>query len=355
LNHRRPSHDELTPEDLFRPEPPQAQGTAGNTIPGEVVRSNDMPWNASAEPEYFGDAPAAYAPAPQQSYGQQAAYLPQSYQPQAEEASTQYMPPFQAEQQTQQYQQQPPPPPQQQQQQQPYGGGYQQQGYGYQAPPPPQDPGSYPQQPGPGRRFSPKAIAIAVVVACAVIGVAVGAAVSGGKTTGAAGTTGSSASTSASASPAGPGADQAQAKALSDLLNSAANSRESVVSAVADIERCQNLDGAAQDLTAASGMRGQLITQLGTLQTGSLSHGAELVTALKQGWTASQNADAHYADWAKASKGSCAHKHQPKNGDDKQAGDRASSTATVAKQKASQLWDAIASSTGLPARASTQL
>jgi hypothetical protein len=347
LNHRRPSHDELTPEDLFRPEPPQAQRPGGTTIPGEVVRSNDMPWNAPAQPEYFGEAPAAYQPAP---------YQPPQY-PQAEEASTQFMPPFPAEPQQQTQIQQPYPQQQAPQQppQQPYGG-YQQQGYGYQAPPPPQGPGPSGPQPGPGRRFSPKAIAIAVVVGCAVVGVAVGAAVSGGgKTNGAAGSSGASASSSASASAAGPGADQAQAKALSDLLNSAANSRESVVSAVADIERCQNLDGAAQDLTAASGMRGQLITQLGTLQTGSLSHGTELVTALKEGWTASQNADAHYAAWAKASKGSCAHKDQPKNGDDKQAGDRASSNATIAKQKASKLWDAIASSTGLPARASTQL
>ena len=357
LNHRRPSNDELTPDDLFRPEPPQSQHAGGNTIPGEVVRSTDMPWNTPAQPEYLGET----APVP---YQQQQQYQPEQYQPDpyqadpyqsapyqqqpVEEASTQFMPPFPAE-------------PQQPQQgygsyQPGYGAqpGYgqpQQAGYGYQAAPQQAPPA------GGARRFSPRAIAIAVVAACAVVGIAVGAALSGGGggTAAAAGTGGPSASAGASQQAAGSGVNQAQAQALSDLLKSASNSRTSVVAAVDNIEHCQNLDQAAQDLTAAAGMRGQLITQLGTLQTGGLPDGTELVAALKQGWTASQSADTHYAAWAKASQSSCDHKHQPKAGGDLQAASNASSTATVAKVKASRLWNAIASKTGLPSRTKVQL
>jgi hypothetical protein len=371
LNHRRPSHDELTPEDLFRPEPVQAPQAGGTTIPGEVVRSSEMPWNAPPQPEYYGEAPAAY-PAPQQyqpevyqapqppqvqQYGQ--AQYPQ--QP-GEEASTQFMPPFPAEaQQTQQqpyggYQQGPQQGYAQQAPQQGYGQQAPQQGYGQQAPPP-QGPGYATGAPnGPARRFSPKMIAIAVVAACAVIGVVVGVAASGGGTTaGAAGGPGTpTASADASAQASGSGVNQAQAKALSDLLTSAASSRSSVIGAVYDIDHCQNLADAAQNLTTAAGVRGQLVTQLGTLQTGGLPQGTALVAALKQGWEASRDADTHYAAWAKASKSSCAHSHQPKAGGDRQAAG-ADSTATVAKAKASRLWDAIASKTGLPKRSKSQL
>jgi len=96
LNHRRPNNDELTPDDLFRPEPSPAQYAGGTTIPGEVVRSSDMPWNTPAQPEYYGgDAqPDPY----QQQYPPQAPYPQQP----VEEASTQFMPPFPAEPQQQQ-------------------------------------------------------------------------------------------------------------------------------------------------------------------------------------------------------------------------------------------------------------
>ena len=387
MNHRRPSHDELTPEDLFRPEPVQAPQAGGTTIPGEVVRSSEMPWNTPPpQPEYFGEPPAAYqAPqqAPQQDlqpYQGGAAYPVEAYQaPQApaygqqqpvEEASTQFMPPFPAA--PQQTQAMPPQPSyggyqqeygQQQAPQPSYGQpqayGQPQQGYGQQAPPP-QAPGyaagTGTRGGGPARRFSPKVIAVAVVAACAVVGVVVGIAASGGgKSASAAGAGTPTASASASAQASGSGVDQAQAKALSDLLTTAASSRSSVITAVADIQHCQNLSESAQNLTTAAGARSQLITQLGTLQTSGLPQGAALVTVLKEGWTASRDADTHYAAWAEASKSSCDHKHQPKSGGDKQAGDSASYTATADKTKASRLWDAIAAKTGLPERSKSQL
>lgn len=336
MNHRRPSHDELTPEDLFRPEP-----SPGATIPGEVVRSTEMPWNAqpgspqAQQPEYFGD-PAQ----PTQSYQQ-------SYGPPVEEASTQFMPPFPAA--------QPP--------EQPYGqqaaptqayGGYPA------AQAPTQPPAPVPVGSGAGSRFSPKAIGITVVAACAVLGIGVAAVLSSGGS-GSAAAAGTHPSASGSAvrpvgdAKGGSAADPAQAKALSDLLATASNSRTAVISAVGSIEHCQNLDQAAENLTTAAGLRGHLVDQLSALQTDRLPQGTALVEALRQGWTASQSADAHYAAWAKASKNSCDHKHHPADGAEKAAGAAASSDATIAKQKASRLWDAIAGATGLPKRASTQL
>lgn len=380
MNHRRPSHDELTPEDLFRPEP--AQGT---TIPGEVVRSSEMPWNSPAQqqPEYFGEAPQPTQPFQQpplqqpplqQPYGQPyeqqpyeqqpsyeaPAYGQQPYAPPADEASTQFLPPFPAGPQPQaqpQSQAQPPsyggypqPQTQPQTQMQP------QPGYGY------QPPASPPPAPGgrSGARFSPRAIGIAVVAGCAVVGIGIAAALSGGGggSAAAAGTHGPSASGSSKSTAdarTGSSVDQGQAKAMSDLLATASNSRSAVISAVGSIQHCQNLDQAAQDLTTAAGLRGQLIQQLAALQTDKLPDGGALATALQQGWKASQSADTHYAAWAKASKSSCDHKHTPKDGAEKQAGAAASSDATVAKQKASRLWDAIAGPAGLPKRASTQL
>lgn len=348
MNYRRPSNDELTPEDLFRPEPAN-----GNTIPGEVVPAShhDLPWNspnqakpqAGGYPEYYGATAAAPAPAPA-----------------PDEASTQFMPAFPAEQQPAPYAGSPHGYPQQGHPQQSYpqpDQGYQDQGYQDQGH---QDHG-YQDRTGsaqrPNRRFSPPVIAAAVVGGCAVLGVIVAVALGGGSGTGAAANT----LPSASAGSAKPGAatvgaaDGGQAQAMSDLLATAANSRSAVVSAVSGIEHCQNLDQAQTDLTAAAGSRQTLIQQLGTLQTDKLQGGAALVAALQEGWQASASADAHYAAWAAQSKSNCDHKHKPKDGGEKKAGDGASSTATAAKQRASRLWNTIAEATGLPKRGSTQL
>jgi len=100
LNHRRPNFDELTPDDLFRPEPVDGPRTGG-TIAGEVLYSSrepipptqpqlppaqqtqalPQPWagsqqpqQASGQPEYFGD-PTAIAPV-------------------VVEGATQFLPPF---------------------------------------------------------------------------------------------------------------------------------------------------------------------------------------------------------------------------------------------------------------------
>lgn len=369
MNLRRPSNDELTPEDLFRPEPaggPAGGRQPGAPMPGEIIRSSPdgLPWNAPTQaqpeghPEYYGEQ--AYG---EPGYGE-VGYGEPGYGPAAQqaapgqEASTQFLPPF---------------PPAPQPQQPSYGNGYQQpaQQPGY---PPAQgyDQGGYatqahPQAQGygqgggyddrPARRFSTRTIGIAVVAGCAVVGIVVAAAFAGGgspKGATAAGSTASTAASSAASGSTSASAAMTQAKAMSDLLATASHSRAAVISAVNDITHCQNLDQARQNLSTAAGLRKQLVDQLGSMQTDQLKDGAALVAALQQGWKASESADSHYASWAAESKGSCAKDNKPRNGG-RNAADAASGTASAAKAKASRLWNAIAADTGLPKLSATQL
>ncbi len=402
MNHRRPNFDELTPEDLFRPEPSTGARQLPGTIPGEVLHSSQepIPWDAqghqaSGEPEYFGDPtgvlplPAHGLPDPNSSGG---------------EASTQFLPPFPAA----------PGDPgalggpgapgataptalQQWQPQQPgYGGGYQQQpsyeaapsGYGQQTyaqqqtyTQPLQQPQYGAQQAGGnggqgvgqgsgqgsvrgggpgarpgqgGRRISNRTIAAIAIAACAVIGIGAAAMLDGGGTPAQA-STAAGASASASASGASNTQEKIQAQALSDLLATASNGRSAVITAVGNVKGCQSLAQSQQDLTTAAGLRRQLIQQLDTLQTDALPNGTELVKVLREGWQASADADAHYAAWADQSKSSCAHKHQPKAGGELSDGDAASGMASADKAKASELWNTIADATGMPRRSSIQL
>ncbi|QMU74976.1 hypothetical protein GXW83_03560 [Streptacidiphilus sp. PB12-B1b] len=421
MNHRRPNFDELTPDDLFRPEPVDpGRAATGGTIAGEVLYSSreplPQPWQeqgpgmgqgpglgqateSTGQPEYFGEA-TGVAPTVGPMAGAPVA-----------EASTQFLPPFPAApadpaptavgqwqpQQTgygyqqpqgydQGYQQQPG----QQQGHQPQG--YDQQGYdqpGYAQQPPygqqaqPSYGGHQPgygggpaaggygggQQggrPGPGAgsggsggslrgRFSNRAIALAAIAACAVVGVGAAALAAGGGSGTKTGTTASSSVAPSGSAAAGASQATVQAQALSDLLATAANGRSAVIAAVGNIKDCQSLDQSRQDLTTAAGLRKQLVQQLDLLQTDKLTDGTELVSALRQGWQASADADSHYAAWASASKESCAHTHKPKGGGQLAEGDAASGTATTAKAKASRLWNVIAGATGMPKRSGSQL
>ncbi len=164
MNHRRPNFDELTPDDLFRPEPVDGPRTGG-TIAGEVLYSSrepippsrpqispaqqtqalPQPWDGhrqqqpSGQPEYFGDA-TGITPAPAPLGGGPAGGplgggVGGGLRPDGGEASTQFLPPFPAAPVDQsaptavgQWQPQPQPQPG-------YGGGYQEQpgydqGYG---------------------------------------------------------------------------------------------------------------------------------------------------------------------------------------------------------------------------------
>ncbi len=157
---------------------------------------------------------------------------------------------------------------------------------------------------------------------------------------------------------AGPGASASQlsqGRALSTLLNSAADNRAVAVAAVVDIEQCQNLQQAASDLDQMARLHGGMVGQLARLSTDRLAQHQALVSALDQGWQASQRADLDYARWAQDSEAACARGHRPADTAWKLQGDEASAAASAAKQRAAMLWNAVAAQNGLPQITADQL
>ncbi|MEU9384982.1 hypothetical protein AB0D38_30245, partial [Streptomyces sp. NPDC048279] len=198
----------------------------------------------------------------------------------------------------------------------------------------------------------------AVGIGIAVLGIGAGALFSGGG-----GDSDDPGQTVAASAPATGGsssaaADQgkAQAAALDKLLADSGSSRASVISAVANVKQCKNLDGSASDLRNAATQRAALVTRLSKLSVDKLPDNAALTTALTKAWQASANADNHYAAWADQVKGKhgC-HKGQARGTGQTAAGNAESGTASSQKVKAAALWNSIASKYGLTQRQPTQL
>ncbi|MFB6980437.1 hypothetical protein ACFCYQ_17470 [Streptomyces scopuliridis] len=248
-----------------------------------------------------------------------------------------------------------PQPPQQPQQQ---GGPYGRQPGAYQQPPAQQGPAGGGR--GSARRKSSRAPVIAaVVVGCAVLGLGAGALMSGGgdspqddsKTVASASSPSAEPSTQAAPDPV-----KQQAEALDKLLADSNSSRSTVISAVEDIKSCDNLDQAATDLHGAAEQRRGLVTRLEALTLDKLPDHSALTSSLTDAWQASASADDHYAQWAKQTKGKKGCKDGHARATSHLAkGNQASGEATAAKQKASGLWNSIATKYGLTERAPTQL
>ncbi|MYY80174.1 hypothetical protein GT044_02615, partial [Streptomyces sp. SID335] len=155
-----------------------------------------------------------------------------------------------------------------------------------------------------------------------------------------------------------PSADPAkeQAVALDKLLADSNNSRDSVIAAVRNVGKCQNLGQSAKDLRAAAKQRNGLVTRLAGLKVDKLPANDQLTASLNKAWKASAAADNHYAAWADqvAGKKGC-HKGHARNTPQTAAGNRESGTATTAKEQAANHWNAIARKYGLTERNKTQL
>jgi hypothetical protein len=201
----------------------------------------------------------------------------------------------------------------------------------------------------------------AVGIGIAVLGIGAGALLAGGGDDD--GGDGKTVAASASApaqeeESASPSADPARTQAveLDKLLADSGNSRSSVINAVADVKRCDNLAQAAKDLREAAKQRNQLVTRLGGIEVGRLPDHAALTTALTKAWQASASADDHYAAWADqtAGKKGCK-KGQARVTGQTAAGNRASGVASAQKTEAARLWNAIARKYGLTERGPTQL
>ncbi|MDN0194085.1 hypothetical protein [Streptomyces sp. S.PNR 29] len=210
-----------------------------------------------------------------------------------------------------------------------------------------------------GRTGSRLPLIAAVGVGIAVLGVGAGALLAGGGGDDQdAGNQTVSATAPATEGSASPSADPArqQAVELDKLLADSGDSRSTVINAVADVKRCDNLAQAAKDLRDAARQRTDLVTRLSGLTVDRLPNHAALTTALTKAWQASASADNHYAAWADqvAGKKGC-RKGQARTTAQTQAGNRASGTASVEKTEAAKLWNAIAKTYGLTERRPTQL
>ncbi|WP_053708425.1 hypothetical protein [Streptomyces sp. NRRL B-3648] len=219
-----------------------------------------------------------------------------------------------------------------------------------------------PDDDGGGRRGGRSRVPLLVAagVGIVVIGVGAGALLSrgGGKDKGGADKTVAAASPATTEGSASPAADPArqQAVELDKLLADSGSSRSSVIQAVADVKRCDNLDQAAGNLRDAAGQRGELVTRLGKLSVDKLPGNAELTAALTRAWQASAAADNHYAAWAEQAKNrKVCHKGHARTTGETQAGNRESGTASAQKTKAAALWNTIAQKYGLTRRQPTQL
>ncbi|MET8246112.1 hypothetical protein ABZV31_17810 [Streptomyces sp. NPDC005202] len=214
---------------------------------------------------------------------------------------------------------------------------------------------------GRGKRTGSRLPLIAAVgVGIAVLGVGAGALLSGG---GGDSQSSDKNKTVSATAPATDGSASApadpvrqQAVELDKLLADSGSSRASVIKAVADVKRCDNLGQAASDLRDAAKQRGELVTRLAQLSVDKLPNHAELTTALTSAWKASASADNHYAAWADqvGGKKGCKKGHARTTGQT-QEGNRASGVASAQKVKAAQLWNAIAKTYGLTQRQPTQL
>ncbi|MFD8234990.1 hypothetical protein ACFV20_24315 [Streptomyces sp. NPDC059696] len=212
-----------------------------------------------------------------------------------------------------------------------------------------------------GRTGSRVPVIAAVGIGIAVLGVGAGALLAGGG--GGGDDDGDDNKTVAASAPASddsasPSADPARAQAveLDKLLADSGNSRSTVINAVADVKRCDDLPGAAKDLRDAAKQRTSLVTRLSGIEVDKLPDHAALTTALTKAWQASASADNHYAAWADqtAGKKGCK-KGQARATGQTQAGNRASGIASTEKAKAAGLWNGIARKYGLTERQPTQL
>ncbi|MDI5965074.1 hypothetical protein [Streptantibioticus silvisoli] len=202
---------------------------------------------------------------------------------------------------------------------------------------------------------TPVLVGIGVVV-LAVIGVGAGALFSGGGGSNSAQPGSSTSAAPSAGSGAADSAAQGQAKQLDALLKTSNSSRTSVINAVASIKACNNLSASAATLRAAARERDDLVTQLSGMTLTALPNNADLVGQLTAAWKASSSADNYYAAWAgQAAQPKGCKKHQAKITGAVEHGNLESGKATLAKQKAADLWNPIAKQYGLTQRQYTQL
>ncbi|MDQ2802108.1 MAG: hypothetical protein M3Y41_05265, partial [Pseudomonadota bacterium] len=142
---------------------------------------------------------------------------------------------------------------------------------------------------------------------------------------------------------------------LDALLGQAAQMRQTVHAALAELDNCSNAADAAQNLSQVAAQRRQLVDAVGSVDTAGLPGGPGLVSRMRDMWTYSAESDDDYAQWAQDSQATCdSGASAPLSGDPAQSsGDALSSKATASKQAFVAQWNPLAQQYGLATRSAT--
>jgi hypothetical protein len=138
-----------------------------------------------------------------------------------------------------------------------------------------------------------------------------------------------------------------QAADLSGLLTQSASDRSAIVSAVASIANCGNLEGAEMTLNDSASSRQSLLSQLQGLTLNALPNNNALTEYLITAWNNSLASDQSYSAWAgdEINDGCVDNDNSDPN---YQAAQVTDAQSTSNKSSFAALWNPIATSYGLP-------
>jgi hypothetical protein len=138
-----------------------------------------------------------------------------------------------------------------------------------------------------------------------------------------------------------------QAAELSGLLTQSASDRSAIVSAVAAIANCGDLEGAEMTLNDSATSRQSLLNQLQGLTLNALPNNNELTEYLITAWNNSLASDQSYSDWAgdEINDGCTVNDNSDSN---YQAAQVTDAQSTSNKSSFAAVWNPIATSYGLP-------
>jgi hypothetical protein len=147
--------------------------------------------------------------------------------------------------------------------------------------------------------------------------------------------------------------DQArqEASALNGLLDRSAKQRQKVAIATGQIDRCESLSSARQDLLNVAADRQSLVDALNAMDLSDLPDGETLRVDLGDAWNASADSDRNYASWAQqAQDAGCPPGGPAPRTSAHQAAQSTDRSASKSKKAFVTRWNPIASTFGLPER-----
>jgi hypothetical protein len=130
-----------------------------------------------------------------------------------------------------------------------------------------------------------------------------------------------------------------QADQIYQLIQQSGQLRSDANTAVVDVNGCKDLSNAQSTLTSTAQKRQAQADNVGKLDVSGIQNGAQLVSQLKAGWTASAQYDTAYAQIAGDVQSRCKSDNVHKDSN-QQAANQAAGAADTAKAQAAQLWNA---------------